>query len=97
MRPVEFQDSFFKLPVNERIQQQQQQQPSTNQELHQKIMAQQSNAKMESPQPREETQNVITERQKRDREFRNKKKQQRDNKKKLPSGDGLSSLLDIKG
>ncbi len=96
MRPVDFQDSASKMPGQERIAQQREQQPMINQHLNIRADQAAADGKLDRPQPQEGTHQPIVDRNKRDREFRKgRRRPQQEHKAPRSKGNGDSHIVDL--
>lgn len=96
MRPVDFHDSVSKIPGQERIAQQREQQPITSQHLNIRADQVVAEAKIDSPQPQQGAQQPVVDRHKRDREFRKgRRRRHPEDEKRRPSGDTGSHIVDL--
>ena len=96
MEPIDFKDSVSKLPVNERLQQQRQQQPIINQGINIAHHNSEVEARIDTTQHSNAAENLKVEREKRDREFnKRKKKEAEDNKNEIKKNKGNKGFFDI--
>ena len=98
MKSVDFQDSFYKLPLNERLQQQRQQQPIVNQDINQQAHHQTVQSNIDTAQQMNESEQAAVEKDRRDREFRQRmEKKKKEKKEKRPRSNSSGRIVDLEG